>query len=202
MKAHAKDAAIWGVVPAAGMSRRMGFPKQSATIGGVTLAATVVQNMLDAGVCGVVVVTRSELLSALALPNDPRISTAINDDSSSQMLDSIKIGVAAITKTPRPSAPRDGIMVVPSDMPAISASTYRACVTKFRDHPDRIIIATHNNRRGHPIVFPFSMRQELDTLSEGLRELPDRFADRVVLVETTDEATLLDLDIPEDFETL
>lgn len=195
--ADPKNINIWGVIPAAGISRRMGFPKQSAKIDGVTMAATVAQNMLASGVQGIVVATRSELSSALELPDDSRIRIVINDDPTSQMLDSIRIAVATLS-----NPPVDGVMVVPSDMPGISASTYRTCVEIYRKHSARIIIATHNDVRGHPIVIPLSMRQELDSLNDGLRDLAKRFTDRVLLVETTDAAVLKDVDTPRDFESL
>ena len=42
MTTQSKNATIWGIVPAAGMSRRMGFPKQTAMMGGLdSLLATV-----------------------------------------------------------------------------------------------------------------------------------------------------------------
>jgi len=230
MSTQPQDAAIWGIVPAAGMSRRMGFPKQTAMMGGATMVGTVVGSMLDAGVAGVVVVTRSELLSSLGLPRDKRIATAINDDADSEMIDSVRIGLTTLGKPPRctsideeevtvgsrvqahirhtegsgglhrPAAPGDGIMVVPADMPGITPNTYKTCIAAFRNGPNRIVIATHNGKRGHPMVFPYSMRTELGGLSGGLRELPERYGEQVDYVDTADPGTLKDLDTPIDFD--
>ena len=230
MKDPSSNHEIWGVIPAAGMSRRMGFPKQTAMIRGSTMAATIAQNMLHAGVAGIVVVTRSELLSDLGLPRDKRIVPAINDDPDSEMMDSIVRGLSVLTgkrpptrideedvtigsrvqshirqhtATPgfdRPASSADGIMVVPGDMPAISLASYKACVAAYLSSPNRIVIATCNGKPGHPIVFPFSMRAELSGLAGGLRMLPESYPERVVRVETADPGALQDVDTPDDLE--
>ena len=41
---------VWGIIPAAGMSRRMGRTKQSLPFGGSTIAGTVTRILLDAKV--------------------------------------------------------------------------------------------------------------------------------------------------------
>lgn len=232
MTEPSSNPAIWGVIPAAGMSRRMGFPKQSAMIGGSTMTAIVVQNMLHAGLSGVVVVTRSDLLSALGLPRDKRIVPAINDDPDSEMMDSIIRGLSVLAvKRPstrideedvtigsrvqshirhqatvagfdRAAALGDGIMVVPADMPAISLASYKACTAAYWSSASRIVIATCQGKRGHPILFPFSMRREIGALAGGLRMLAETYPDRVELVETGDHGALQDVDRPNDLEML
>lgn len=99
MKPNGQPPRVWAVVPAAGMSRRMGKPKQALPFGRSTMAGTVVRTLLEAGVVGVVVVTRSELIARLDLPSDPRVRTAINDDPESEMIDSIRIGLASLGTT-------------------------------------------------------------------------------------------------------
>lgn len=207
---------VWGVIPAAGMSRRMGFPKQAADVGGSTMAALVVRTLLDAGVAGVVVVTRSELVDALALPETDRVSVAINDDAESEMIDSIRIGctwlVESSTNFSKPfdvgaeavevPSKHDGVMVVPADMPRLSAANCRACVERFATNPNLIVIATYEGKRGHPIVFPMSLCDDATAMDGGLRMLPAAYPDRVVLLETGDAGSTLDVDTRSDFDRL
>lgn len=253
---------VWGIVPAAGMSRRMGAPKQVLPHQGSTMAATVVQTLLDAHVAGVVVVTRSKLVDAVALPDDERVCIAINDNPGSEMIDSIRIGLAqlmgeATSKTESPGAPRHadsevrsetrdmvhpatprglkpaarrrdtmahsdsgairphspftirhsafdaaGVVVVPADMPSLSASACSRCIAAFVADPDRIVIATCAGKRGHPIIFPLGLRATVEGLRGGLRELPRKYPDRVQLVETDDVSVIRDVDTPEDYEAL
>ena len=60
------------------------------------MVGSVVRTLLDAGLDAVVVVTRSELVTGLGLPSDKRLSVAVNDDTSSQMIDSICIGLSVL----------------------------------------------------------------------------------------------------------
>lgn len=221
---------VWAIVPAAGLGRRMGRDKQVLPYRGSTLVSTVTSTLLDAGAHGVVVVTRSSLLDRLSLPDDPRVTVAINDDADSEMIDSIRIGLAELSVsatepgaaasacdrsvgsppdgTPSPFADRHspsssvGVLVVPGDMPALSVETCRTCIAEFSADPRRIVIATHNGRRGHPIIFPLSMCDVIDDLRAGLSELPKRHPDLVQAVEVPDPGATRDVDTQSDYDRL
>ncbi|MCH8806902.1 MAG: nucleotidyltransferase family protein [Planctomycetes bacterium] len=191
---------IWAIVPAAGLSRRMGRAKQSIPIGDSTITGTVVNTLLSVGVDQVVVVTRSELAAALGLPEDARLRVVINDDSRSAMIDSIRIGIDALA--PAKPALHDGVLVVPGDMPALPASACTRCMAAFRDDPGRIVIATLGAARGHPIIFPYSLRSDLETLGGGLRELSRRHPQRVHSVVCDHDGVVRDIDTPGDLDRL
>lgn len=69
----------------------------------VALWTTVVQNMQHAGVAGIVVATRSDLLSALGLPREKRIVPSIDPDLDSEMIDSIERGLTVLAKKRPPT---------------------------------------------------------------------------------------------------
>lgn len=180
------------------------------------MVGSVVRTLLDAGLDGVVLVTRSELVTRLSLPIDKRLSVAVNDDSSSQMIDSIRIGLSALldddaasggANKNRPS-PIDrasdctGILVVPGDMPGLAVATCRFCAEAFRQEPSKIIIAAHNGRRGHPLIFPAALQSVVHQLDGGLNALLDLHRDRVRLVETGDPAALEDVDTWDQYRSL
>ncbi len=196
---------IFGIVPAAGMSRRMGTTKQTLLVGECTMTGRVARTMLDAMLTGVVVVTRSKLVDALDLPEDDRLFIAINDKVNTQMLDSIRTGIdylddeSSLAISDRADA---GVLVIPGDMPTVSEAACLKCVDVFRDDPARIIIATCGGKRGHPIVFPLNMRESLCELAEGLNELASRFTNRVVQVDCGDPMILRDVDTPSDYAEL
>ncbi len=192
---------VYGILPAAGMSRRMGVPKQSLPISGGTMAARTAQTMLDAGVDAAVVVTRTELVEAIKLPQDDRLVIAINDDPSSQMIDSIRLGLVRLDDMFGPSLDA-GVLVIPADMPTVPQDACRRCIAAFRDSPSSIIIATCNGKRGHPILFPVSLRKTLNELDGGLNELPLLCADVVCEVAIDDVAILNDVDTREDYDKL
>ncbi len=191
---------VWAIVPAAGTGRRMGAAKQALAFRHSTLTGTVVRTLLDAGVDGIVVVTRTPLVAALALPDDPRVEVGINDDAGTEMIDSIRIGLSLLADRGAGSA--DGVVVVPADVPAVSTETCRRCIGAFAADPARIVIAACGTRRGHPIIFPFALRDVIDHLDGGLNELPRRLPDSVEVVETADKGVARDVDTPEDYDRL
>ncbi|MGD2108854.1 MAG: nucleotidyltransferase family protein [Phycisphaerae bacterium] len=191
---------IWAIIPAAGLGRRMGRAKQALHYRGSTFAAVVTRTLLDAGVETVVVVTRAELAESLRLPDDPRVTLAFNDDTDTEMIDSIRIGLAALDHVG--AASDDGVLVAPADMPTISCPTYHACSQAFRDNPGHIVIARHNGKRGHPIIFPFALRRIVDTLDDGLRNLPIACKADVHYVDVDDPGATNDVNTPGDYARL
>jgi molybdenum cofactor cytidylyltransferase len=200
MADEGRNVRVWGIIPAAGLSRRMGRPKQSLPFQGSTIVAAVAHTLLEADVSGLVVVTRTELIDELRLPADSRVHVVVNDDPESEMIDSIRIGLSGLSRF-RPAG-ADGVLVVPADMPTLSAGTCRACITAYESAPRRIVIATHGGRRGHPIVFPFALRRTVESLKGGLRELPRICSEQVLLLEIDDPAVELDIDTVDDYEQL
>lgn len=213
------------IVSAAGMSRRMGRPKAALPFGGSTVVGTVVRALLEAGSDEILVVTRGELVAQLDLPHDRRVTVAFNEDAESEMIDSVRIGLAVLlsrivedgrgsressaiknrrsTVDDRPPQPASGgILVVPADMPAVTADSYRKCFDAFRLDPGRIVIAACGGRRGHPVIFPNSLAPKLDRLTGGLKELVDANGACVTLVETNDPGVLCDVDTLADYERL
>lgn len=196
---------IWGLIPAAGMSRRMGTTKQTLPFRGSTVTGWVAQTMLDATLDGVIVVTRTELRLALNLPDDPRLTLVFNDDRESEMIDSIRLGVKRIDNAARPRGAKrsqDGVLVVPGDMPTVSAEACRRCMGVYRCNPDRIVIATFDGQRGHPMVFPLAMHRSLDRLRGGLKELVRQCSDCVTEVAMNDATVLQDMDTAEDYRNI
>lgn len=193
-------AAVWAVVPAAGVGRRMGWPKQTLPLEGGTLAARVTRTLLEAGADGVVVVTRGELVAALLLPQDARIAIALNDRADSEMIDSVRVGWKAAGALFRPQV-ADGVLVVPADMPHLSIAACRACIQSYRQTPERVIVATHAGKRGHPLILPWTLRPRVEALHGGLNGLLRHGNLPVHEVETGAEA-VGDVDTWSDYERL
>ena len=213
MKSTDEPVPVHAIVPAAGLSRRMGRPKQILPYRGSTVLGTVVRTLLGAELDGVMVVTRTEFLRTLDLPADARVSVVINDNDTSQMIDSIRLGLASLfgafpgdaSEEPPPrleSLRRAGVLVLPGDMPGVTSDTCRRCIDAFRKDPTRIVVATHLARRGHPVIFPASLRPDVDRHPTGLDAFLLALAGRTTLVETADAATLKDVDTWSDYESI
>jgi CTP:molybdopterin cytidylyltransferase MocA len=175
-------------------------PKQLLPFDDRTVLETVIETVLAAPINGLVVVTHTSVADELDLAEDPRFITVINEDAESQMLDSIRLGIEAIRTRCEPP-PEAGILVCPGDMPKIGLEAMTTCVETFHNRNDVIVVATHQDKRGHPIIVPMSMTDELSGIREGgLAELLRRYPERVYPVECDEPGVCRDIDTPEDYE--
>ena len=76
------------------------------------------------------------------------------------------------------SAEASGVIVSLCDYPLVSAGTIRRLCAEHADSPASIIIPCHGEQRGHPLLFP---RAVLNELAGGLilRDLVRRDPERV-----------------------
>ncbi len=190
---------VFGIIPAAGVSRRMGQAKQLLPFGDRTILETVINSVLGAPISGLAVVTNSQVADELDLSDDPRFLTVLNDDAESQMLDSIRLGLDVVRKAFAPPA-EAGILVCPGDMPEIDVATTSLCYRVFIENSGQIVVASHQQKHGHPVIVPLSMTPELESIQEGgLAALLHRHAEAVHAVEFETPAVCRDIDTPEDY---
>jgi molybdenum cofactor cytidylyltransferase len=199
---------VFAIVPAAGRSRRMGAAKQLLDVDGQPMLLSVLETLLASDLAGVMLVTHAAVARAIRnrksrIQNSRRLFGALNEDERSEMIDSIRIGLRAWRERER-IGDSDGFLVCPGDHPGITTGDHNACVVAFRETPDQIIIATRAGRRGHPIVFPASLADlvESSACDQGLHALPRTHADRVRLVACASPGVTRDMDTLADYEQL
>lgn len=180
----------------------MGSPKLLLPWGDTTLIKQVLRNWKASRIDQVIVVVH---------PDDESLATECQDahvvrrtPPPAEMKDSIRYGLDAAAEQ-FSAGPDDVWLVAPADMPnlppeAIDAvlDAYTLSVGTSRE-PARIFAASHHGRRGHPVLFPWSLAQEVRALAddEGLNVLTRRHP--VVDVEVGDGAMFDDIDTPEDY---
>lgn len=191
---------VFGIIPAAGLSRRMGTPKQLLPIDGRPMLQVVLDHLCAAALEGVVVVTRSEILAAWKPEPQPRVQFAINDNDDSQMIDSVLLGIERL-RARYEMKEEDGLLVCPGDNPRIGRPVVEACVTAYRRHVGGIIRAVHRGRRGHPIIIPCGRADELPRLAQsgGLDQLPRQHPALVTEVACDEPGVAQDVDTPTDY---
>lgn len=189
---------VHAIIPAAGRSRRMGSPKQLLDVGGATMLERMVQTL--SAVDGIAVVTHAAIRAALADRLGASVVLVANDDPATEMIDSIRLGIAAWRA--RSMRPQDGFLVCPGDHPGLSAEDVGRCLAAFRESPDRIVVATRNGKRGHPLIFPAGLAAIVESAvcDGGLNQLVHRHAELVREVECASPGVLHDVDSPADLD--
>jgi molybdenum cofactor cytidylyltransferase len=187
---------IAAIVPAAGLSRRMGngVQKLLLPLGEKPVIAHVVDQLLRV-VDVIVVVTRSgDSAIATALADRP-IHFAENAQQDGDMLSSIRAGLRALPST------CSGVLVAPADLPNVPACLLRRLIDAFSATPESIIVPVHDSRRGHPILFPADLRSEVLCRFDGLglRGLLQALPEKVIEVRVESSAVVEDIDEPNDY---
>lgn len=121
-------------------------------------------------------------------------------DADLGMSRSIVRGLAAIGCDS--SGAKDGVMILPADMPGFSPKVLADLIARFRAEPDLIWRGgTADGRAGHPAIFPKALWSALSgvTGDEGGRSVLQAYQDRIRVVPLPGDMALLDLDTPEDW---
>ena len=183
-----------GIILAAGESRRMGYPKPLLDIGGRPFIEHIAETMLAVVPRLVIVIGAHRERVRAAIPRDARIAIVENPDYSRGQLSSLKVGIGVI----QPDSA--GAIVHLGDHPMVRVETFRAIVDSYHRTGKPIVIARHDGRRGHPVIFDRAMFAELLSApeEEGARHVVNADPSRVAYVDLNDPGINLDLDTPSD----
>ncbi|MBX3411321.1 MAG: nucleotidyltransferase family protein [Pirellulales bacterium] len=188
----------FAIVPAAGRSRRMGQPKLLLEREGRPLIEYVLAAWRESQIDRVVVVVHpedDELAQRCRRAGAEVVRPAAPPP---EMKDSVAQALGYVDDLYQP-APGDVWLLAPADMPALSPGVIDAVLAAHRAADAAIIVPTHQGKRGHPVLFPWPLAQEVSELGqdEGIHMLVARHVVREL--ELPSSEILLDVDRPEDF---
>jgi len=117
----------------------------------------------------------------------------INDEWERGQLSSIH---AAIRSLP---AGTDGLLICLIDHPLISVDLVNELIEQFYVTHANIVLPVYEGRRGHPVIFPASLYDELlqAPMEKGARAVVWAHAEEVLEVPTNEEGCVLNLNDPE-----
>lgn len=189
---------ISAIILAAGLSSRMGMPKQLLTLGNKTLIRIVTENVLASAADEVLVVTGHLEKEVSAAVSDLPVNIIYNPRYEQGQGASLALGVQSINEK------ASAFLVLMSDQPLITASLISLAIDEFMKNSCLVLRPTHKGLPGHPVVFSASMRAELEALKgdEGARQILKKLGDKVRYLPVLDEAVVFDIDTPVDFERL
>lgn len=204
----AQTPVLAGLLLAAGESRRFGGPKAVQRLDDETLVGGSARRLLAVCPAGVVVVTgawREPVMAALAgLP----VTECFHPGWAAGMGSSIAAGVAALSDIraetraetqvdTQAHAAADGILILPCDLPAVTAADLAALRAAWAREPGRVAAAVHGGVLGPPVIFPRSLWPRLARLTgeQGARSLLGSVGEPIPVPMA---AAALDVDRPAD----
>lgn len=186
------------VILAAGGASRFGSPKQLARWGRQTLLERVVDLALASHTWPVVVVLGAEVDQCRAVLKDRPVQIVVNPDWAAGQSTSMKAGLSALPGN------TGGAIFLLADQPGVTAGTVGALIHRHRQTLAPLVWPEFEGRRGNPVLFDRSLFPELMQITgdTGGRPLFRAYQHRAERVSVADAGILLDVDRPEDLNTL
>ncbi len=186
---------IWGIILAAGESRRLQGGKLLLPYAGVTLIEHVTQQALASDLDQVLLVMGAYSEQMKDLEGLQQAKMCVNEDYREGMLSSVICGLNNLP------ARVSTAMIIPGDIPGITTGVINSLITACRENDSKIILATCGERRGHPILVDWTLWREVEKLDpgRGLKALMTQFPEEVLEVDTGEPGILRDVDNWEDY---
>lgn len=203
------------VILSAGESRRMGRPKALVPLpeflnldeAGRTPAPSAQKTFLE----HLIEVTRHPRTGTLRVVVGPHAAEirarvkldegalVFNPDWQRGQLSSLQAAIRSL-----PAGKPEGILICLVDHPLISAALVSSLIRTFDRDKNRIVIPAYKGRRGHPVIFPGALFEELLAASPevGARTVVHAHANDVVEVAVQEEGVVVNLNDPESLTKL
>ncbi len=191
----------FAIIPAAGRSERMGQHKLLMPWEQSTVIERVLAAWRASRVSSIIIVVRADDEELIAACERAGVSLVVPDTPPPEMKDSVAAGLAHVR---RQFAPQDADvwLLAPADMPRLSAQVVDQLLHAHDAQSPSILVPSIAGKRGHPVLFPWPLATEVDSLrpDEGVNALLARHRTR--LVPCDDRSILDDLDTPNDYRRL
>jgi len=194
-------ARITAIVPAAGLSSRMGQNKLLMPFAGKSLIERAVDTLMTSGVDEIVVVLGHEANLVRSRLEGKSVHFVDNPDYRAGLSTSVRAGMEAAPKG------ADAMMIYLADQPLLEADEVRRLVLAFAEAKragKSIVVPFFCNKRGNPVILDASYREMvLDVVGDaGCRRIIKRHPEQVFAVQMETDHVVRDVDTPEDFESL
>jgi len=192
------------VILSGGASSRMGSPKALLAYQGRPF----LEHLLEVTVHPKIGVRRV-VLGAHAEPIAKNIVLAadevvINPDWEKGQLSSIQVALRSLRATGQmanegTTQGTDGLLLCLIDHPLISGALVNELIQQFYAARGKIVLPKYEGRRGHPVIFPAALYEELmrAPMDKGARAVVWAHAADVLEVPTNEEGCILNLNDPE-----
>jgi len=195
-----ETAQIAAIVLAAGASRRMGRFKLGLDWHGKPVIQAIVDHLNTIKTSPIVCVTGHDPQAVKTLIHLSNVQFANNlNFEHGEMLSSYQAGLKVLS-----NSNARGTLLVLGDQPHIPRSVFKQVYEEAKQHSEKLIFPSFQQRRGHPFYLPKTLWAETLNLDTGktMRDLVQKHANLIHYVQVDTDAILLDMDTPESYEAL
>ena len=198
--------ALFAIVPAAGLSRRMGQPKLVMDLAGKTVIERLLTTLSHPAIGETIVVFRqgdTDLADTLASLSVSHVNCVQPEIDPPDMRSSVEHGLEAVRRRHAPQ-PDDGWLLIPADHPVLDREVLDELVEAWQTTDEEILVPQHGKKNGHPAFFRWSIAARLGEIpnDKGLNWLRTAPGIRMRKLPVTSDSILIDLDTPEDYRRI
>ena len=192
---------ITALVPAAGMSTRLGRNKLLLPFKGKPLIAHAVDTLLASAVDEIIIVLGHEADQVRAAIGEKRVRFVENRDYHEGLGSSVRAGFAAVPFQTR------AIMIYLADQPLLEPGDVNFLIHAFAEAGKTnksIVVPLFGGQRGNPVILESSYKGSILAITgeTGCRRVIKQNPDQVLTVEMENDHVIRDIDTPEDYERL
>jgi len=190
---------IIGILLCAGESKRMGKEKLTLSLGNRTVIEHVLEQYINSDLKEVIVVVganKEKLLPYITKVKAQKIKIAINNNYSYGMLSSLQEGIKLTGKA-------DGYLVGLGDMPLINTEIINEIILRYEK--DKIIQPTYNDAKGKPVIFPYSLKEEIlstNPIGKNPRDILKKHPEMLKVVRLHRKEIVIDMDTIKDYNRI
>jgi molybdenum cofactor cytidylyltransferase len=189
------------LVPAAGMSTRLGRNKLLLSFKGKPLIAHAVDTLLASAVDPIVIVLGHEADQVRAAVGERRVIFVQNREYREGLGSSIRTGLAAIPVS------TDAIMIYLPDQPLLEPDDVKFLIRAFAEAGKTnksIVVPLFRGQRGNPVIIDSSYRTSILAMAgeTGCRRVIKQNPDQVLTVEMETDHVVRDVDTADEYERL
>jgi len=179
----------------------MGQPKLLLPSGDTTVVEQTIAAWRASRVSRVIVTLHPGDVELRAIVERTGVDLVTADPPPADMKASVAYALEHVAKHYQPDA-ADVWLLAPADLPTLSAAAIDRLIAAHDCECPRILVAAHEHRRGHPVLFPWSFSAEVERLpaDEGINSLLQQSS--TDLIECGPTALAPDLDTPQDYQQL
>lgn len=192
---------ITALVPAAGMSRRLGRNKLLLPFKGKPLIAHAVDTITASMVDEIIVVLGHEAVQVRAAIGKKRVRFVDNPDYQQGLGTSVRAGFAAVP------GHATAIMIYLADQPLLEAGDVNFLIRAFAEASKinkSVVVPLFRGQRGNPVLVSSSHQAAILTMAgeTGCRRVIKQNPDQVLTVEMETDHVVRDIDTMEAYERL
>jgi molybdenum cofactor cytidylyltransferase len=195
---------IFGLIPAGGVSTRMGRPKLSLQFRGRTVLECVLDALRLGGCDEPLVVLGPQAADLQPLASKGGAHVCVLPEQTPDMRATVEIGLRWLERHFQPGD-GDAWLLAPADHPTLDADAVATVRRAFLTQSDKsIVVPTYHGKRGHPVLLGWKHVSGVRNhpAAEGLNTYLRRQEREVLELPVETAEVLTDLDTPEDYARL